>query len=287
MERLRLALVQIRSSVGTETFDPRDDNLERALLALRRAADEGAQLAVFGELYLCGYRTDEHLWRYATAVDPPDAHLRALERAARELGLHLVIGVATFGRFVPGDVYNSALLVGPQGLLGVYRKTHVASFCGRGGIAREGSFYSPGRELPVFETPLGRLGIHICNDVNFPEPSRVQALKGADILINCSASAAGFEQQWEHLLFARAVENASWYAVCSVVGEQRGDRLFGGSRVVSPFGDVVAMGALNEEDFVVAEIDPALAWRARAAYHTFNARHPELYGPIAEPVPHP
>jgi predicted amidohydrolase len=72
-----------------------------------------------------------------------------------------------------------------------------------------------------------------------------------------------------------------------VVGEQRGDVLFGGSRVVSPFGDVVALGALNEEDFVLAEIDPALAWRARASYHTFNARHPELYGPIAEPVSHP
>lgn len=135
---------------------------------------------------------------------------------------------------MPGDVYNTAVLFGPRGMIGAYRKAHVAAFPYSEGISMERCFYSPGRELPVFDTDLGRIGIHICYDISFPEVARVQALKGADFLINVSASAGGFEEFWDHALFVRATENCSWYAVCSVVGMQRGDRLFGGSRVVSP-----------------------------------------------------
>lgn len=287
MDRFRVALVQSRSSVGTETFDPREDNLERGLAALQRAAREGAQLAVFGEMYLSGYRTDEHLWRYATVVDPPDPHVQALLQVARETNLHVIMGAATFGQFMPGDLYNSALFIGPEGLIGVYRKTHVAAFPYSKGISMERCFYSPGRELPVFKTALGVIGIHICYDITFPEVPRVQALKGAELLVNVSASAAGFEEYWDHALYVRAAENASWYLVCSVVGEQRGDVLFGGSRVVDPSGAVVAAGKFHEEDLVVAEIDLTLARRARASFHTFNTRQPALYQAIVEPTPHP
>src|SRR5579863_7609668 len=108
---VRVALVQTRSSVGTETCDPREANLERTILGMREAASAGAQLAVFGEMHLSGYRTDEYLWKYASVVDPPDTHVRALEQLARETGLYVIVGAATFGRGMPGDVYNSALLI--------------------------------------------------------------------------------------------------------------------------------------------------------------------------------
>lgn len=287
MDKLRVALVQARSSVGSETFDPRDDNLERGVAAIRRAASEGAQLAVFGEMYLSGYRTDEYLWKYGTVIDPPDRHVQALMQVAKETGLHVIMGAATFGRFVPGDVYNSSIFVGPDGLIGVYRKTHVAAFPYSKGISMERCFYSPGHELPVFDTAIGRIGIHICYDITFPEVARTQALKGAELLVNSSASAAGFEEFWDHALFMRAAENASWYMVCSVVGEQRGDVLFGGSRVVDPTGHVIAAGKMNEEDFLVADIDLRLARQRRTEGHTFNVRQPELYRPIVEPTSYP
>ena len=274
MKALRVALAQSHSSVGTETYDPRDDNLERAVVLLQRAAKERAQLAVFGEMYLTGYRTDEHLWRYATAVEPPDHHLEVLLEVARDVNVHVIIGAATSGPFLPGDVYNSALFIGPAGLIGVYRKTHLAAFYYRNTLAMERTFYSPGQELPVFDSALGTIGIHICNDINFPEVSRVQALKGAEVLVNVSASAVGMEEQWEHLLFARAVENATWYVVCSVVGEQRGDVLFGGSRVIDPFGTVVAAATDHAEDFVIATLDSNVARRTRASSHVFSSRRP-------------
>ncbi len=288
MDRFRVALVQSRSSVGTESFDPRDDNLERGVANIRRAASEGAHLAVFGEMYLSGYRTDEYLWKYGTVVDPPDRHIEALEQVATEANIHVLMGMATFGRFVPGDVYNSAVLIGPgQGVIGVYRKCHVAAFPYSKGISMERCFYSPGQELPVFDTPLGRLGVHICYDMTFPEVPRTQVLKGAEVLINVSASAAGFEEFWDHALFMRAAENATWYMVCSVVGEQRGDVLFGGSRVVDPSGKVIAGGKVNEEDFVVADIDLTLTRRARTQSHLLNARQPELYRAVVERTPYP
>jgi len=284
---IRVALVQSESRLGTETEDPRDANMDRALEAIRRAADAGAQLVVFGEMYLSGYRTDEWLSKWATVINPPDQHVRVLMEDAREHDLHVIMGMATFGSVMPGDVYNTALLVGPTGLVGTYRKTHVAAFPYSEGISMERCFYSPGRELPVFDTPLGRIGIHICYDITFPEVARVQALNGADLLINVAATAGGFEEMWEHAVFTRAIENASWYMVCSVVGNQRGDRLFGGSRVVDPAGRLIAAARFDEEDFLIADIDLSRTREVRSRSHYFNARNPELYRAIVEPTPFP
>jgi predicted amidohydrolase len=287
MGQFRIALAQARSDVGTEDDDPRDANLERAVPLIERATREKADLVMFGEMYLSGYRTDEYLHKYATVIDPPDAHVQKLMEMAKDLNTYIIMGAATYGRSFPGDIYNSALLIGPEGHVGTYRKTHVAAFPYSMGVSKERCFYSPGQELPVFDTRIGRLGIHICYDMSFPEVARVQALKGADILLNVSASAAGFEEFWVHGLFMRSVENAIWYAVCSVVGEQRGDVLFGGSRVVAPTGQVVAEGKSHEEDFVVADIDTALSTSVRGMFHTFNTRNPSLYSAIAEPTPYP
>jgi predicted amidohydrolase len=107
------------------------------------------------------------------------------------------------------------------------------------------------------------------------------------LLINVAATAAGFEEMWEHASYMRAVENATWYIVGSVVGMQRGDRLFGGSRVVDPAGRLVAMGKLNEQDFVIADIDLSRTREVRSRSHYFSARNPSLYRAIAEPTPFP
>lgn len=284
---IRVALVQSSSELGTESYDPRDLNMDRALARIHDAVAEGANLVVFGEMYLSGYRTDEWLHKWATVIDPPDSHVQALIRAAREEKVHIIMGMGTFGSVVPGDVYNTALLVGPDGVVGAYRKTHIGAFPYSEGICMERCFYSPGKDLPVFDTPLGKLGIHICYDMSFPEVARVQALKGADLLINVSASAGGFEEYWDHALFMRAAENSSWYMVCSVVGMQRGDRLFGGSRVVDPSGNVIAAGKFDEEDLVIADIDLSRMRTERSKQHIFSTRQPEIYRLVADPSPYP
>jgi predicted amidohydrolase len=280
---VRVALVQASQAIGTETFDPRDDNLDKALSAIDRAASDGAGLVVFGEMYLSGYRTDEWLHKWATTVDPPDRHVQALIEKARSRDLVILMGMGTFGAVMPGDVYNSTLVVCPDGLAGVYRKSHVAAFPYSEGVALERCFYSPGKELPVFDTPAGRIGVHICYDMSFPEVARVQTLKGAEMLVNTSGSAAGFEEYWDHVAYARAVENLTWYVVCSAVGQQRDTRLFGGSRIIDPGGVVVAAAKHNEEDYLFADIDLDRPRAVRATSHTLSIRQPQMYAAIAEP----
>jgi predicted amidohydrolase len=279
----RVALVQASQAIGTESFDPRDDNLDKALTAIDRAASDGADVVVFGEMYLSGYRTDEWLHKWASHVSPPDRHVQALIDKARDQGVVILMGAGTFGAVMPGDVYNSTLVVCPEGLAGVYRKSHVAAFPYSDGVALERCFYSPGRELPVFETPAGRMGVHICYDISFPEVARVQTLKGAEMLINSSGSAAGFEEYWDHLAYTRAVENLTWYVVCSAVGQQRDTKLFGGSRIIDPGGVVVAAAKHNEEDYIFADLDLDRPRSVRSTSHTLSIRQPELYAPIAEP----
>ena len=282
---VRLALVQSRSALGTETFDPRDDNLERALIAIDAAADDRAQLIVFGEIYLQGYGTEEWLHLWATTVSPADRHVRALCDIARKRNVHVVLGAVTY-EADRGDIYNSAILIGPDGVIGTYRKCHLASMFRGGRVSSERSFYSPGTDLPVFDTALGRLGVNICYDATFPEVSRVQALKGAELIINVTASADGRQEAHRHLHFVRATENACWYAVCSVVGQQREHKLYGGSRIVDPNGNFVAEAKSNVEDMVIADVDLDLTVRTRAAIHTFGMRKPELYRAISDPTPH-
>jgi predicted amidohydrolase len=284
---VRVALVQSHSSVGTESLDPRDENLERAVDAIRTAADEGARLVVFGEMYLSGYRTDEWLHKWASNADATDRHVAALIKEAKERNVHIIMGAGTFGSRIPGDIYDTALLIGPPGFIGAYRKIHVAAFPHDKGLSMERCFYSPGRELQVFDTEIGRLGIHICFDMHFPEVPRVQALKGADILINVSAGADGFQEYWDHFSYIRAVENASWYLVCSVVGEQRGDRIFGGSRILDPTGTLVAAAINDEEDILIGDVDLLVSRNVRTQAHTFALRQPSAYSAIVAPRAYP
>jgi predicted amidohydrolase len=284
---IRLALVQCPSDLGTETVDPRESNLERALAHIKDAAAAGVNLVVFGELYLTGYRTDEWLHRWATRLDPPDLHVQALIDASRRHGVHTIMGMATHGQAMPGDVYNSSLLIGPSGLVGVYRKIHVAGFPYSQGISVERCFYSPGNELPVFDTPLGRIGLHICYDLTYPETVRTLVLKGAELVINSSATVCGMETYVQHAMFTRAVENSTWLAICSVVGDQRGDQLVGGSRVLDPTGRVVGIAGENVDTVVIADVDLDLTQPVRSKLHSFSIRQPDLYRPMVEPVPYP
>ena len=119
--------------------------------------------------------------------------------------------------------------------------------------------------------------------MSFPEVARVQTLKGAEMLVNSSGSAAGFEEYWDHVAYARAVENLTWYVVCSAVGQQRDTMLFGGSRIIDPGGVVVAAAKHNEEDYIFADIDLDRPRSVRSTSHTLSIRQPELYAPIAEP----
>lgn len=284
---IRIGICQLNSEIGGSDYDPRPANVSCALEAIGTAHSLGAELVVFGEAFLNGYESREHSHRYAIVEQDDDPWVARLIGEAQLRDVHILIGATTRKGTFPGDLYNSALLIGPTGLVGVYNKTHVTAFTADGGrrIADERVFWSPGGDLPVFDTPLGRIGVEICYDIRFPEVARTLAVKGAELIVNVSAAVSGSERSWDHVLYTRSVENAIWYLHVSVVGRQRNLDLSGGSRLFSPYGEVVAEAPRGDEAILVGEAAKHTLLEARGTLHTFSSRQPLLYAPITAPVP--
>ena len=141
-------------------------------------------------------------------------------------------------------------------------------------VAAEKAWWSPGTDIPVFDTALGRIGIEICYDNSFPEVARTLTLKGAEIIVNISAAVCGFEDHWTQHLYVRSTENVIWFLHVSVVGKQRNFECFGGSRLFNPNGEVVFEAARGEEAIAVTTRRP------RRALH-----RPRPDGPVLQPKP--
>lgn len=282
MRELAIGICQLTSEIGTADYDPRPANLEKALRAIAETAEQGAKLVVFGEIYLNGYETNEHTPLYALGESDADPYVSRLADAAREHDVHIIMGASTHKGAFPGQSYNSALLIGPEGLVGVYSKTHVASFAFDGRVAAEKAWWCPGTDIPVFETPLGRIGIEICYDNSFPEVARTLTLKGAELIVNISAAVAGFEDHWTQHLYVRSTENVIWFLHVSLVGLQKDFECFGWSRLFSPKGEVVFEAPHGEEAVAVARLDFDELYRARGQMAPFYNRNPALYRVIAE-----
>ncbi|MEY2452851.1 MAG: 5-aminopentanamidase [Acidimicrobiaceae bacterium] len=279
-----IGICQLESRIGTEDYDPRPDNLAHALDAIATADDQGAKIMVFGEIMLNGYESGPYTPKYAVAESEHDPFVAPLVREARERDVYIIMGATTHKGAFPGDCYNSALVIGPEGLLGVYSKTHVAAFIVDGGakLAAEKVWWSPGNELPVFDTRYGRIGIEICYDNWFPEVARTLTLKGAELIINVSAAVCGFEDGWGRFLATRSLENCVPFLHVSVVGKQKDFELFGGSRLFSPTGDLVFEAPRGEEAVLTTTLDRSLIFAARGAYHPFYNRNPALYEEVTK-----
>jgi predicted amidohydrolase len=281
MKDMPIGICQLQSRFGSEDYDPRPDNLQHALAAIDKADALGAKILVFGEAYLNGYESDGVTWKYAVSETPDDPFVGALVDEAARRRLYLVIGATTTKGSFPGDVFNSAIVVGPAGLLGVYSKAHVCAYVdGDDIVFKEKVYWSPGQALPIFETEYGRIGVEICYDIWFPEVARTLTLKGAELIINVSAAVRGFETSWDHVLYTRSRENAVWYLHVSVVGRQREYELFGGSRLFSPVAEVICEAPRGEEAVMLVTAPAEMLHRARATLHPFSNRNPRLYQPI-------
>src|SRR5262245_19875871 len=282
MRELAIGICQLTSAIGSADYDPRPDNLEKALKAIAETADQGAKLIVFGEIFINGYETNEFTPLYLLAESDDDPYVARLVQEARDRDVHIIIGASTHKGAFPGQAYNSALLIGPDGLVGVYSKTHIASFAFEGRVAAEKAWWCPGEDIPVFETPLGRIGIEICYDNSFPEVSRTLTLKGAELIVNISAAVAGFEEHWTKHLYVRSSENVVWFLHVSIVGLQRHFETFGWSRLFNPKGEVVFEAPHKQEAVAVTRLDLDELYTARGQMAPFYNRNPALYGVIAE-----
>ncbi len=272
---LKIAGVQINPKLMDKSA-----NLALILRHLEDAAASGAHLVVFPECSLSGYcfESAQEALPYAEPIPGPVTEV--VVAACARLNVHAVFGLLELDGT---DLYNAAVLAGPKGLVGKYRKIHLPGL----GVDK---FVQPGNlGFTVFETPSARIGLNICYDGCFPESSRVMALRGADLVVLPTNWPTGAEEFAEYLINARSLENHIFSVAVNRVGEERGFRFIGRSRIVDVTGKTLAQASADKEEVIIAEIEPVRARNKRIVrvpgkheIHRFNDRRPEVYGEITQ-----
>ncbi len=221
---------------------------------VRRCVDAtGAELVVLPETASTGFTPGcppEELWDLVSSLPGPVTE--TLQEAARATGAHLVWGTYERGP-ERGVVYNTSVLIAPDGeIVSTYRKTHP--FCTE--IVTRGGWVTPGDEVSVVDTDLGRIGMAICFDGDYPELWRIQAVQGAEVIARPSALLRSADIA-ELTSRARAYDNHVYVVASNSTGtDPAGVHYFGNSHIVDPTSHTIARAA-SHECWISARLDPA------------------------------
>jgi predicted amidohydrolase len=257
-------------------------NLENMMDRLQEAAANKARIVVFPECALTGYCFNdlEEARPYAETIPGPSTE--AMGSLCAELNVYAIMGMLE----ADGDkVFNAAAMLGPEGLVGSYRKIHLPFL----GVDR---FVAPGdRPFATYDTSVGRLGMNICFDASLPESARIMSLDGAELIALPTNWPVGAEVVADHVINTRAIENGVNFMAVNRVGEERGYRFIGGGKVVGPNGITIAQAGREKEEIFYADVDMKAARNKRVVItpgqfevDRMNSRRPEFYGPLTEPL---
>lgn len=284
---VRVAVVQFDPQVG---INNRETNLLRSLALAQEAVDGGANLVVLPELSNAGYFFSSRQDAFEHAESVPDGRsVQAWIDFARQQQVFLVAGLAEREGM---RLFNTGVLVGPDGFIGKYRKAHLWNL--------EKLWFTPGDVgFPVFETSIGRIGLLICWDIWFPEVPRILSQQGADIICSlnnwvwtppplfddagkCMAS---------YLTMTAAHVNNVFIAAASRIGEERGARYLGCSLIAGTNGwPIGAVASADQQEILFADIDLTSS-RSAAIWNNLNDLHrdrrADLYDQMLGYTQHP
>lgn len=289
MKDFRLALVQ-HDSVLRKT----DENLERTIHWVQKAAKAGAQLVALPELGVTSH--GGHVSMIEPAEEIPDGPIcTAMMDVAKDLGVYINFGMAE----VDGPVvYNAQVTVGPEGFLGTQRKIHLSN--------DEYFFFRGGTDIPVIELPFVKFGSIICYDNEHPEPARCLAIKGAELILSPHAARSGAmirdskklaakvkaaKEQYKLVHRCRARDNACYVGFCNMAGSAakgiKGVEAnhFGVCLAIDPFGQVIAESktrGVNDEMVVVDLSAKVLEERRNQSCLPLRTRKPEVFEAITQ-----
>lgn len=251
-------------------------NLERAAAAVNRAADDGAALVVLPELanvgYPCSYDADEQLSYFEAAAESAVSFEERLTAVSVEREITVVVGLAKPAPGPAGVLFNVAGVHMPDGTTVYVAKTHLPRI--------ERHYFAAGDDMPVVDTPAGRLGLLICADASFPETARALALRGAEIIcVNYMAPAFPNADLYPALTVTRAFENQCFVVASHTRGAQAGTVLTPATTIAGPDGSVLARAGAGSE-VVHAVLERSALLRARRAVPRFQTRRPSLYAEL-------
>ena len=284
---MRAAAVQLNSTENKER------NLATADRLTRAAAADGAGLVVLPEKFnLLG--TPEHYREGAEALDGPT--IGWARETAAELGIDLVAGSIAERRDGREKLSNTSVHVGPHGeVKAVYRKIHMFDVEVGGQVYRESDSEEPGDEIVVSQAGGVPLGMTVCYDLRFPELYRILAIRGARVItVPAAFTKVTGQAHWELLIRARAVEDQAFVVAAGQIGAHPPDKeSFGGSTIVDPWGEVLALAPamesvgprridhsaprLPQECFVAADLDLARQEEVREKLPSLANRMPDAY----------
>jgi predicted amidohydrolase len=275
----------------------KQENLKKFMAYIDEAADQGAKLILFPEQALQGYLKrlglELSIFDYhhenAELVPEGESTQKLIEKA-KEKDIYIAWGMTERDEERADVLYNTNVLVGPEGYVGKYRKVHQP--------LTEKFVYFPGHEFSVFDTKLGKIGMLICYDKAFPESTRELAVQGAEIILMSSAwpltdgpDVAPENDSHYHLYnmydMVRAAENQVYYISSNQVGSSGDNSYCGYSRIINPSGKVLAEVGGFKEGLAIAEADikaDIIKGRtyAMVGLNTLKDRRPDAYPHLGE-----
>ncbi len=277
MTVVRSALIQTFGSMSME------ENVERQIALIERAADQGAQITCLQELstgpYFCQVQ-DPQFYEFAETV-PDGPTTRRMQEVAKKHGTVLIVPLYEMEQ--AGVYYNTAAVIDADGsYLGKYRKTHIPQVKG----FWEKFYFRPGNlGYPVFQTRYAKIGVYICYDRHFPEGARCLGLNGAEIVYIPSATSRGLSMHlWKIEQVSHAIANGYWVGTINRVGvEPLGENdFYGTSYFCNARGEIVAEASDRDEEVLVADLDLEKNRQVRDVWQFYRDRRPDQYGPIVQ-----
>jgi len=267
---IKVGVIQIESLPGNV-----QGNVEKALKMVNIAHFLGARYICLHEILPTDY-----VMNIRELAEPiPGFTTNKFQEIATKKDIFLIIGLA---EKEDNNLYNTAVLIGPKGILGKYRKVHLweDKTIYKNGIINEIATFEPGSSIEVFDFGEMKAGIMICYDGLFPEVPRIFALKGADVIFFLNNRPALGEQHIQ----AIARINSIAIIAANRIGKStahRGEDCFGESMVVDESG--VTLGkAWNQETVIIASIDIAKIRKDRKNNPSFLGRRPLLYSTLSQ-----
>jgi predicted amidohydrolase len=264
--RIKLALAQTSSKRADKK-----ENLNKIERITVKAKRSGANLVIFPELSLTGYVVRDQLYDLAETIPGPATS--SVAEIAKKTKTHIIFGMPELNGKTQAVLHNSAVIIGPHGYIGKYRKMYLPTHS----VFEEKRYFRPGYQATVFDTAIGRIGLIICYDIYFPELTRLTRLRGAELIVCISASPAVRRTFFEILTAARAVENTAFLAFVNLTGVEDGLQFWGGSRLVGPNGKVLAQAKYDEEDLVMCDVDFSDIKPLESFVPTLKDLRPELF----------
>jgi len=241
LKTFRAAVVQMDIEDGNK-----ERNLARIEEHVAKASRSGAIAVCLPEYTTTGFVLGET--RGLAEPIPQGQTIRDMGRIAREHDVYIACSLPEMG---DGSLYNTAVLVAPNGELAAFqRKMHM--------FREEREHVQTGTDYNVASTPYGRMGLMVCYDTVFPEVARNLVLRGAEILLVPANWPHPFIPQWELATSARALDNQIWVVAANRIGSCSGYTYFGRSRIIDPYG-IAVVSCGPDEEVAVAELDASKA----------------------------